>query len=71
MEIYSYVLQTGSGDYVHKILIDKNYNDAIEFIKNEIPWEYESWEIYWEDEWGEYDGSNIDYGYFDKRMIIV
>jgi hypothetical protein len=56
---------------VHKILIDKNYNDAIEFIKNEIPWEYESWEIYWEDEWGEYDGSNIDYGYFDKRMIIV
>lgn len=71
MEIYSYVLETGSGDIKHKIVIDKNYSNAIDFIKNEMPWEYEAWASEWEDEWGEYDGSNIDYGFFDKKMIIL
>ena len=36
MEIYSYVLETGSGRIEHKIVIDKNYSNAIDFIKNEI-----------------------------------
>ena len=45
-----------------KLIIENTeyIQETIDFIKNEMPWEYEAWASEWEDEWGEYDGSNID-----------
>lgn len=63
MQIYSYVLKTESGDLCHKILINKNYDNAIDFMKNEMDWEYDAWitEGYTDEE--------IPYNYFDKQQL--
>ena len=72
MKIYSYVLKTASGDLYHKILVDKDYPDAIEFMKAEVPEEYEAWEEEWDIEaWGPWDDSTIDYEDFDKEVLEI
>ena len=72
MIVYSYVLKSASGDLYHKILVDKDYPDAIEFMKAEVPEEYEAWEEEWDTEaWGPWDDSTIDYEYFDKEELEI
>jgi hypothetical protein len=72
MKIYSYILITASGDHIHRLLKDKNYKNAIDFMKNEVPEEYEAWKDEWDEEaYGPWDEDTIDYEYFDKEMIKV
>ena len=42
MKIYAHYMRTASGDSYLTIL-DKKYEDAIEFMKEQMPWEYEAW----------------------------
>ncbi len=42
MEKYSYYMKTASGDSYH-VILDKKYSDPIEFMRNEMPWEFEAW----------------------------
>lgn len=65
MKIFSYVLKTASGDLDHQILIDKDYDGPIDYMKHEMPDEYEAWK----DE-GCKD-SEIDYEEFDKVVLEV
>jgi hypothetical protein len=42
MKVYAHYMRTASGDSYLTIL-DKKYDDPIEFMKNEMSWEYEAW----------------------------
>lgn len=42
MKFYAHYMRTASGDSYLTIL-DKKYDDPIEFMKNEMSWEYEAW----------------------------
>ena len=66
MKIYSYVLKSASGDYYHVITLN-DYKDVYDFMKNEVSWEYDSWKDDWDEEWGEWDETTIDYDYYDKQ----
>ena len=41
MKVYAHYMRTASGDSYLTIL-DKKYDDPIEFMKNEMSWEYEA-----------------------------
>lgn len=67
---FSYVFKSASGDDYH--IISKNdYKTVYEFMKNEIPGEYEAWVDEWDDDWGEFDENTIDYEYYDKKAVAT
>lgn len=68
MKIYSYVLRSASGDYYHK-MTTKDYKGVYDFMKNEVWWEYDAWKGGWDEAWGEWDETTIDYAYYDKQEL--
>lgn len=58
MKIYAYFLRTESMDEI--LIVSKtNYKNAIDFMKNEVEWEYECWDGY--------EDNSIPYASFIKR----
>lgn len=70
MEVYSYVLRSASGDYYHTIT-PKDYKDVYDYMKNEANGEYEAWKGDWNPAWGEFDETQIDYAYYDKKSLTI
>ena len=68
MKIYSYAFKSASGDY-HHIMTLNDYDDVYMFMKNELPWEYDAFKDEWDEEWGEWDETTIDYEYYDKQVF--
>ena len=68
MKINSYVLKSASGDYYHK-MTTKDYKDVYDFMKNEVSWEYDAFKDEWDEAWGEWDETTIDYEYYDKQVF--
>ena len=67
--IYSYVFQSASYDYYH-VISEKDYKDVYDFMRNEVPEEYDAWKDDWDEtEDGPWDEETIDYGYYDKKGI--
>ena len=68
--IYSYVFQSASYDYYH-VISERNYSDVYDFMKHEVPEEYNAWKDDWDESeygpWNEEEG--IDYGYYDKKGV--
>ena len=70
MKVYSYVLESESGDYYHTITT-KDYKNVYDYIKNEVSWEYEIYKNGWDSAWGKFDETTIDYAYYDKQSLTV
>lgn len=63
MKVFSYVLKTVTGDIEHRLLVDKDYLTAAEFMKNEVHWEYEKWKK------SGVDDDNIGFEFFDRQFV--
>lgn len=70
MKVYSYVLESASGDYYHTITT-KNYKSVYDYMKNEVDCEYEAWKDEWDSNFDEFDETTIDYVYYDKQSLII
>ncbi len=64
MKVYSYFLKSASCDY-HHVMSLKRYDSAVDFMKNEIDWEYEAWK-----DLG-YSDDDIPYDEFDRQELEV
>lgn len=64
MKIYAYYLRTESGDEILKMSYN-DYKNAPDFMKNEVPGEYECW--FDED----YEDEDIPYASFIKKEMEV